>query len=231
MCGYIVMCYSIYYNYEYTILYTKSVTSGGESIPSTSTQGGGVASAPSSSSLSGGQDSVGCMAYIREGCQKEELSEQASSLVLASWRSKSNSNYNSHFHKLECWCYSRDRNPISGPIADVFNFLAELYEQGYQYCSINSYCSAISSVHEKVDGYQIGQHPMVSRMLRGVFNSRPPQPCYKSTWKVSTVLDWISSETMSIKSLLFFINEVDHLISPFQALSVSGLGRISIIIS
>ena len=50
------------------------VTSGGVSVPSTSTQGGGVASAPSSSTLSGRQDSVGCMAYIREGCRKEELS-------------------------------------------------------------------------------------------------------------------------------------------------------------
>ena len=100
------------------------VTSGRVSIPSTSTQGGGVASAPSSSSLSGGQDSVGCMAYIREGCQKEELSEQASSLVLASWRSKLKSNYNSLFHKWECWCHSRDRNPISGPYSRCLEFLS-----------------------------------------------------------------------------------------------------------
>ena len=57
---------------------------------------------------------------------------------------------------------------------------------------------------------------MVSRMLRGVFNSRPPQPCYKSTWKVSTVLDWISSETMSNKSLLFLSMKLTTLLALFR---------------
>ena len=56
----------------------------------------------------------------------------------------------------------RDRDPIRGPIADVLNFLAELFEQGYQYQSLNSYRSAISSVHEKVDGVEIGKHPLMS---------------------------------------------------------------------
>ena len=106
------------------------------------------------------------------------------------------------------------------------NFLAELYEQGYQYLSINSYRSAISSVHEKVDGYQIGKHLMVSRMLQGVFNSRPPQPRYKSTWKVSTVLDWISNETTSNKSLLFLSMKLTTLLAlsrPCRSADLAGL--------
>jgi len=41
------------------------------------------------------------------------------------------------------------------------NFLASLFEQGYQYRSVNSYRSAISSVHEKVDGEEVGKHPLV----------------------------------------------------------------------
>ena len=82
MCGYIVMCYSIYYNYEYTILYTKSVTSGGESIPSTSTQGGGVASAPSSSSLSG--DTIQLTAWPISG-KAAERKNFLSKLQASSW--------------------------------------------------------------------------------------------------------------------------------------------------
>ena len=94
------------------------VTSGGVSTPSTSTQGCSMSSTPSSSSFSGGHSAVG---YIRKGCRKGDLSDQASSLILTSWRSKSNSNYKLLFHKWECWCHSRDRNPISGLIADVLN--------------------------------------------------------------------------------------------------------------
>ena len=56
----------------------------------------------------------------------------------------------------------QESDPISGPVGEVVNFLAHLYVQGYQYRS------AISSVHEKVDGYGIGQHPLVSRTLKGI---------------------------------------------------------------
>ena len=56
----------------------------------------------------------------------------------------------------------RNRDPIRGPIADVLNYLAELFEQGYQYRSLNSYRPAISSVHEKVDGVEVGKHPLVA---------------------------------------------------------------------
>ena len=58
-------------------------------------------------------------------------------------------------------------------MTDVINFLAKLYAAGYNYHSLNCYCSAISSVHEKVDGYLVGQHPRVSRVLKGAFNNKP----------------------------------------------------------
>ena len=76
----------------------------------------------------------------------------------------------------------------------MINFLAHLFEQGYQYRSINSYHSAISSVHEKVDGYEVGQHPMVSRILKGIFHIRPPQPRYSETWDVSKVTAYIETQ-------------------------------------
>ena len=73
------------------------------------------------------------------------------------------------------------------------NFLAHLFEQGYQYRSLNSYRSAISSVHEKVDGYEVGQHPLVTRLIKGAFHERPPQPRYSETWDVSKVTSFLES--------------------------------------
>ena len=75
----------------------------------------------------------------------------------------------------------------------VANFLAFLHKEGYQYNSINSYRSAISSVHEKVDGVSVGQHPTVTRLLKGVFHDRPPLPRYSSTWNVQLVLDFLGA--------------------------------------
>ena len=47
--------------------------------------------------------------------------------------------------------------------------------------------------HPPIDGAVIGKHPLVSRFMRGVFNSRPPQPRYVFTWDVATVLNHIRS--------------------------------------
>ena len=70
----------------------------------------------------------------------------------------------------------------------MVNFLADLYKEGYQYRSLNSYQSAISSYH---DGLTVGEHPMVSRLMKGAFNNRPPLPKHCRTWRVKTVLDFL----------------------------------------
>ena len=60
----------------------------------------------------------------------------------------------------------------------------------------------ISSVHEHIDGMAIGQHPMVTRVLKGAYNSRPPKPHYSSTWKVAQVILWLSSQDTATLGLL-----------------------------
>ena len=91
-----------------------------------------------------------------------------------------------------CWCRQRGVDPILGLISDVVNFLAHLFE-GYQYCSLNSYRSAISSVHTKVDGYRVSEHPLVARLLRGAFNQHPSQPQYETTWDVAQVTQYLET--------------------------------------
>ncbi len=74
-----------------------------------------------------------------------------------------NRSYASPFRKWYSWCHTRSSDPFSGPVIEVVNFLANLYKEGYHYRSLNSYRSAISSVHERADGYTVGQHPLVVR--------------------------------------------------------------------
>jgi len=102
---------------------------------------------------------------LRQSDLSQGFSSEASSLMLASWRDKTNSNYSSFFAKWARWYHQRGRNSLSGPITDVINFLADLSGQGYQYQSLNSYHSAISSVHEAVDGVSVGAHPAIARVL------------------------------------------------------------------
>ena len=167
---------------------------------------------------------VGC---IRNRCQSGHLSETATNLILSSWRDKSSRSYNSSFSKWARWCQQRDRNPVSGPISDIANFLAELYQEGYQYSSINVYCSSISMTQDKVDGYLAGQHPTVVRPMKGVFNKRPPLPRYTHSWDVSKVTSYISSldvnDNLSLKILSLKLVMLLALTRPTRSSDLSSL--------
>ena len=53
--------------------------------------------------------------------------------------------------------------------------------------------------------YTVGQHPLVTRLMRGVFNDRPPVFGYNSTWNVQAVLthitSWGETESLSLKQV------------------------------
>ena len=72
-------------------------------------------------------------------------------------------------------------------------FLADQYDLGLQYRSINTLHSALSTTHPQVDEVNVGSHPLVQRLLKGIFNSRPSAPRYNGTWDVSTVVEYLRS--------------------------------------
>lgn len=169
------------------------------------------------------------VAYLRERFSSKELSQQASDLLLASWRHKSGKTYDSLFSKWAGWCTERDIDPISGDISSVINFLADLFHSGYQHRSLCAYRSAISSVHENVEGQPIGSHPMVSRLLKGVFHQRPPQPRYSSTWDVNVVTTHIQTlgdnATMSLSSLTLKLVTLLALTRPSRSVDLANLDK------
>ena len=129
------------------------------------------------------------------------------------------------FAKWHCWCSGRGSDPFSGPIAEVANFLAHLYRDGYQYSSVNAYQSAISSVHEKVDGYTIGRHPMICRLVKGIFQARPPLPHYSHTWDIQKVLSYLTSlgedPSLSLKHLSWKVTMLLALSRPSRSADLS----------
>ena len=166
------------------------------------------------------------MGYLQQHYQVCQVSEGATKLLLDHG---DRSPPRCTIHSLECvnWCNEQDSDPISCPIGEVIKFLTHLYEQGYQYRSINTYRSAISSMHEKVDGYEVGQHPMVSRLLKGIFHERPPQPRYSETWDKSKVTLYIESrgenDTISLTDLTHKAMMLLALIRPSRSADLSHL--------
>ena len=167
------------------------------------------------------------MAHLRKSFSLRGIFEQASDLLLTSWRGKTNTSYNSLFAKWASCCEQRNRNPTTGPVEDVVNFLAELFAEGYQYRSLNAYRSAISSIHQKVDGQNIGQHPLVCRLLKGSFNQKPPTPRYSHFWDVGVVLRFLkqlgTNSSLSLKWLSIKTAMLMALTCPSRSADLSKL--------
>ena len=147
----------------------------------------------SASSNSEQPTAVGRLESVRKTHIAEGISKQASELILSSWSKGTNTAYQSGWTKWASWCAERKVDPISSDVQHFIDFLAELYEQGLQHRSINTIRSAVSMTHKSVEGLPVGQHPLVTRLLKGVYNQRPPMPRYTSTWDVDVVTKHIVS--------------------------------------
>ena len=147
----------------------------------------GAGSAPESSFESSppntGESNVfNRVACLRQGFSSQGFSERVTELFLQSWRSNTHSAYNSAWSKWCGWCSGRHINPLSASLGNILEFLADQFDLGLQYRSLNTLRSAISNSHTQIDSVNVGSHPIVSRLLKGMFNARPPTPRYSGSW-------------------------------------------------
>ena len=80
-------------------------------------------------------------------------------------------------------------------MSDILDFLASLVESGLSYSAINSARSALSAIGLVQDGFSVGSHPLVIRLLKGAYNMKPPQSRYSETWDASLVLAYLKTLT------------------------------------
>ena len=72
---------------------------------------------------------------------------------------------------------------------DCADFLTYLFNSGLKYRTIAGYRSMLSSVLLPIDNTPVGQHPYIIRLLKGVFNTRPPVTKLLPEWDLTKVLD------------------------------------------
>ena len=130
------------------------------------------------------------------------VSGQAMKLLLAGWSKGTNTAYQSGWSWWTGWYSEQEIDPFS---CGIQQFLSDLFRKWLKYRTINLIRSAVSMTHNPIESTPIGQHPLVSWLMRGVHNSWPPEPQYSATWDVSMVLNWIkklgNNEDLSLKDL------------------------------
>lgn len=103
------------------------------------------------------------------------------------------------------YCDFHGFDPYEPSVKNVTNFLRLLFEDGASYSTINIARCALSAVLDTNSRDSIGSDPMVSLVLRGCGNLRPPEPKYDYTWDVSKVFKlfdkWGSNTKLSLLRL------------------------------
>ena len=90
-------------------------------------------------------------------------------------------------------------------MSDILNFIASQFGEGKEYRSLNCYRSALSSVLSPIDGFDVGRHPLVCRILKVAFQLTPPKAKYTTFWPVEQVLNhlasWGENQSLSLQKL------------------------------
>ncbi|XP_063862140.1 uncharacterized protein LOC135101777 [Scylla paramamosain] len=139
------------------------------------------------------------MPSVRENLQKRGVSPAAADIILASWKPGTERQYRPHVQRWSLFCGRRNVDPTSPTVGHIVNFLTETFDRGVGYECVNTARDALSSLGIVVDGCRAGNHPLVIRFMRGVFNLRTPQPRYTDTWDVQPVLEQLSTVGGTLK--------------------------------
>lgn len=138
----------------------------------------------------GSAPSTGHLAHLRRHYHAAGLSEQVIHMLRKSWKNWTESSYSNAWRLLDHWCLRRDTDPLSAPVSNIPEFQ---FEARKQYRTLNSIRLAIAMTHSEVDGKHVGEHPLVSRFLKGVFNCCPSKPKYTTTWNMDVVLTYLKT--------------------------------------
>ena len=139
---------------------------------------------------------------LRQRFTEGGVSDNASSLILSATRKNTKAAYQTAWNFWRDWCAAREKNPLSPSREDLVNFLAD-YSVGRSYRSVNVARSAISSTLAVNPGnHGIGSDPLVTSLLKGLYNKSPPSAKYSSTWSPDTVLSFFDATAGSALSLL-----------------------------
>lgn len=112
---------------------------------------------------------------------------------MASWRQNTGKQYNTYLSRWLLYCREMRLNMNQATVNDGLEFLTRLYRQGLGYSAINTARSALSAVITPGDKTTFGEHPLVTRFLKGIFELKPSLPRYSVIWDVGTVLKYLQT--------------------------------------
>ena len=121
------------------------------------------------------------MQIVLEQYKDSGFSPKATELLMSSWRKNTKKQYQSYISKWVKFCCEANCDPLSPDVVQVVNFLTQCFEEGLGYSAISTARSALATF-VTIDKVPVGQHPVISRLIKGIFASRPALPKTTVEW-------------------------------------------------
>ena len=153
---------------------------------------------------------------------------------MRSWRPGTKKQYEVYIRKWRTYCHTHSVDMRSTTVTDVLNFLGMLAISGLGYSAVNTARGALTAVLTLSKRNTIGNHPLVVRFMKGLFETNPPKPRYTSTWDVGKVLAHLKTlspvKTLSLKNLTLKLTMLLALVTAqrvqtLQLLDLDNLAR------
>ena len=109
---------------------------------------------------------------------------------MSSWRTNTKKQYQSYIAKWLKFCCKEHSDPLSPTVVDVVNFLTECFDAGLGFSAISTARSALATFIT-IEGVPIGQHAVISRLVKGIFTARPALPKTTVVWDTEIVLSYL----------------------------------------
>ena len=135
---------------------------------------------------------------IHQGVTGEPLN-----IILESWRSKTRKQYQTYVSAWVKSCSDNPANPTNPSLQQVLEIFS-FQSKTVGYSAVAASRSALSTFI-KIDGVKMGDHPLVSRFMTGLFNQKRSLPRYTENWNPQIVINHLktypSTGNLSLKQL------------------------------
>ena len=121
---------------------------------------------------------------IRKRYRLKGFSIKATDLILKSWRQSTLKQYVVY---AKLW-YRFAMQGLRPTLRNIVEFLVHLHSKGFTHDQI---CSARSAVAVISDVENIGKHPDIKRLMKGLFESNPTYPKYTCVWDVQILFNYL----------------------------------------
>ena len=84
------------------------------------------------------------VAHIWNMVSNQGISQESADIICKSWRKGTAKSYESAWKRWVSWCDRRNTNPLSASLADILQFLTDLYKEGKEYSNVSIHTAQLS---------------------------------------------------------------------------------------